>query len=223
MANVINFSDAAGTTVPFSFSVDQIAFDGLFTAGEITFTQVGSDVAVTCNGTTVTLASVAIDELLDANFAFADGSVVRFDTSGQLTGSDQADYFHFRTSGSETVSAGAGDDTIVVGDHLDPTDAIDGSGGNDTVIVSGNLSVALLSTTVTAVEKIVYQGGGAFNLTLSNEAVSTALGTTLTVDGSAEGQNDHLVVNGSSVSSGPLHLIGGDGSDTFTGGRVPTL
>ncbi|MDX8482494.1 calcium-binding protein, partial [Mesorhizobium sp. VK24D] len=218
MGNTINFSDAAGTTVSFSFSEDQIIFDGVFSAGEMTLTQLGPDVAVTCNGTTVTLAAVTIEELLDANFAFADGSVVRFDTSNQLTGSDQADYFYFRNSGTETVTAGGGDDTIVVGDHLDPTDAIDGGAGNDTVIVSGSLSVTLSPTTITEVEDIVYQGGGTFNLTLSNEAVSSALAGTLAVDGSAEGQNDQLIVDGSSVSSGSLHLIGGDGSDTFTGG-----
>ncbi|MFB9980310.1 hypothetical protein ACFSQQ_10430 [Mesorhizobium kowhaii] len=149
MGNIINFADAAGTTVSFSFSEDQLSFDGLFSAGKLTLMQLGSDVAVTCNGTTVTLAAVTIDELLDADFAFADGSVVRFDTSNQLTGSDQADYFYFRNSSSDAVTAGAADDTIVVGDHLEATDAIDGGGGNDTVTVSGSLSVALSPTTIT--------------------------------------------------------------------------
>src|SRR4029079_5264825 len=80
IAQTIDLATANGTTVAFNpASGDILQFDASFTASGLNFVQQGADVVVTCGNDTVTLATVTIDQLLDASFSFLNGSVARFD------------------------------------------------------------------------------------------------------------------------------------------------
>ncbi|PZV36486.1 hypothetical protein B5V02_22180, partial [Mesorhizobium kowhaii] len=76
---------------------------------------------------------------------------------------------------------------------------------------------------VTGVETIELQIGTSISLALNNNMVSTAIGATVTVDGSALATTDHLTLNGSAVTLGSLMATGGSGDDILTGGSQADL
>jgi Ca2+-binding RTX toxin-like protein len=135
-----------------------------------------------------------------------------------LTGSIFADYIDLSAGGSDSISASSGDDLIITGAALDAGDHIDGGAGIDTLHISGNYAspVILGISTVTGVEKFVFDGGGVARLTLNQNVFTSATGA-VTFDASRQGQNDALVLDGHLVTSS-VDASGGDGKDILTGG-----
>ncbi|HMB73956.1 MAG TPA: LamG-like jellyroll fold domain-containing protein, partial [Gammaproteobacteria bacterium] len=146
-------------------------------------------------------------------------------------------------TGTLTIRAGEGDDTIVVtGSPADFELLIDAGGGDDTVI--SEFPVASVVTGTNAADRIeIEESAGVLTIEV-NEAVSTLSGVSrlkinaldgddqvtlrdITVDVSVDAGAGDDVVNGSDVrvvgltligNAGDDRLYGGDGADTLLGG-----
>jgi len=121
---------------------------------------------------------------------------------------------------ANTITGGAGNDTLNLGAYLTASDKIDGGAGTDTLNLDGSYSagVTFNSTTVKNVEKIVLAASHSYKLT-TNDATVTA-GQTLTVNGSALGAGNVLTFNGAAETNGHFIIIGGNGADVLTGGAL---
>ncbi len=90
-------------------------------------------------------------------------------------------------------------------------DAAYGGAGSDTLSLSGNYSALTFDAgSLSSIETISVAAGGSYDLTL-------ATGVTLIVDGSNLATGDAFTVDGHSDLSGSLTVVGGIGTDTFTG------
>lgn len=166
------FSTVANTTLSsFNLNNDSLSFTG--GARGLVLAASGADTLVTFGGQTVRLAGLSAGALNGTHFVFSDNSVFRQGTSGadSLTGTLQSDQLDLRAGGNDSVSAGAGDDLILVGNSLTAADSIDGGTGvADELHLWGNYAsiVSLGGTTVTGVEKFVIGQGGTVRLQLNN-------------------------------------------------------
>jgi len=120
------------------------------------------------------------------------------------------------------LSGGLGSDTFKMGGNLTAADRIDGGTDPnkldfDTLELDGDYSAGLVftATTVVNVEGIDLAGGHSYKLTLNNATNSSSL----TVDGSALGVSDTLILNGAAETANGLTAIGGAGADVITGGN----
>jgi Ca2+-binding RTX toxin-like protein len=119
-------------------------------------------------------------------------------------------------AGNDTLSGGAGNDTLDLGANLNAADKIDGGANVDTLKLDGDYVAGVVfgATTVTNIETILLAAGHDYKLTLNN-ATNTA---GLTVDGSALGVANTLVLNGSAETASALTALGGAGDDVLIGG-----
>lgn len=216
----VDFGTASGSILAWAADLELVFTSG-FPAGDLFLEKSGPDVIVSCGGASLTLSSVTVSQLLEANFLFQNGGLVRLGFGAGtdvLTGGLAGDYLNLTGGGSDSASGDAGDDTFDMGSTLDASDTlVGGTGSGDTVRLSGSLSVTLGATTITEVERIVWLGGGTLTLVLANATAATATGL-LRVDGSAAGQADRLGVDASAVLTAGVLLIGGAGEDSLTGG-----
>lgn len=119
------------------------------------------------------------------------------------------------TTGDDAPALSTGDDTVIVdvAGALNATDAIDGLGGTDTLLISAAQTVVLGAATLLNVEAIVITGG-AQDITVADATV--AAGRTLTVDASAS--DAALIWRGAAESDGAFGITGGSMADFLTGG-----
>lgn len=119
-------------------------------------------------------------------------------------------------AGIEILDGGAGNDLLQLESHLTAADRIDGGTGNDSLVLDGDYSagVTLAADTIVNVDSIVLTAGHGYKLVL-NDATST---TPLTVNGSALGAGESVIVDGSAETSAQLILAGGAGDDMLIGG-----
>ena len=215
---IYTFSSVLGTTILFDPLNDTLVFAAGVNAADLRLSQSGADTLVTLNGSSVRLATINVSGLVDSNFSFADGSVVRIGSAADqtLNGSAGADYFDISTGGADTVSAGIGNDVIIAGSQLGASDQIDGGVGLDTLRLSGNLSVLMGANTVTAVETLSV-GEGTATIALANSTVTSANGA-FVVDASSQGQGSAINLDGSAVTSTAFTVLGGSGNDYLIGG-----
>ena len=217
-----SFTSIIDTTVPFNPANDSLNFSSGYNATSLSLTQSGSNLVVTCNGSSAQLANLTYSQLLDSNLVFADGSLFLRDTAGNdtRTGSTTADQIIITGGGNDIVSANAGDDIINVGSALNSSDTINGGAGtHDKLLINGNTTVILNATTVNDIEDFVIGAGGVVNLTLNNAIfTSVSPGGIVNFNASAQGQADSLVLNGSSIGANNIIAVGGDGADSLTGG-----
>ncbi len=156
-----------------------------------------------------------------------------------LTGTGAAEYFNLDQGGTDSVSAGGGDDLILFGGSYDPTDSIDGGIGTDQFGIRGNYTATLSNVIGTEYIAILsgtsvrYGGDGTarydYNLTTTDATVAAGVqyvvqanelvaGEDLRFDGSAESDGRFLMYAGMGIDT----LIGGAGNDAFyfgEGGR----
>jgi T1SS-143 domain-containing protein len=156
--------------------------------------------------TTSSTNTFAVDASLvtdGGNFAFVAGGFASNSFKGG-TGDDIFDFTAAQFTGgavTHTVAGGAGNDAIVITDHA------------ATVTIT---DAAFLN--VTGVEKIVLSDS-TNTITLGTNAntdVTTAVGNTLTIDGSAASASHNLTVDASSTSfaiAEHLNIVGGAGND----------
>jgi len=140
-----------------------------------------------------------------------------------FTGNGLANVFDMSGGAVDTVSGGAGDDTVVMGFQLTADDKIDGGTGVDTVTLKGDYSqswsaLTLAATTMVNVEVLTMAAGYSYKLTMNNANV--AAGQTLTVDASALYAANTLTFDGSAETDGFFAIKGGAGKDTIVMGAV---
>lgn len=168
------------------------------------------------NFETVEIADDSSCTLSLASTTVTSGKVLTIDASA-LAGSHALSLDASTVDGALSILGGGGDDTIKLGAHFDNDDHVDGGGGFDELVLSGDYStpLTLSATAVTSVELITLQSGS-FDLTLDPDNV--AGGGSLTVDGGAVASDKHVTIDGSQIGLASLHLIGGAGDDHLTGG-----
>ncbi|MFG5121849.1 calcium-binding protein, partial [Methylorubrum sp. POS3] len=215
-----DFRSSIGTTIAFSTS-DILSFEYDRASG-LNFQQSGSDIIVSISGSSVRLANISFASLKNSNFIFKNGDLVRFDTSASetLSGGTGYDYLDITKGGSDTVSAGDGDDLIVVGSSLNAADRIAGGAGLDTLTLSGTYgsTVVLDSSTITGIENITAGAGSQIRLQIDNNTAASATNGLLSYDASAQSQSDVTIFDGSKVTTSSLVIRTGGGADTLTGG-----
>lgn len=144
--------------------------------------------------------------------AFLDVKGTRRDD--RLRGTPGADVFDIRQGGNDTVTAGAGDDRIIVGSALSGRDRIDGGVGTDALLIDGRYErIVFRPETLRNVEVVQLGGDRRYALILSDG--NLAAGQTLAVLG---GSVRSVSIDGSAEKSGTLLLSGTDGSDVLIGG-----
>jgi Ca2+-binding RTX toxin-like protein len=137
----------------------------------------------------------------------------------QIAGTNTDDTFNMADGGNDQVAGRRGSDTFNFGASLTAADAIDGGVGDDVLVLDGNYSnmTVFSATTIANVETIQLAANHKYSFTLDNANVT--LGQQLTVDGSALGNNDDLIFDGSDETSSRLVIVGGGGDDhIFAGG-----
>jgi Ca2+-binding RTX toxin-like protein len=151
----------------------------------------------------------------DGSFAFVGGS-----GNDTLTGGAQADNFDLSHGGADIAHGGGGNDVFTAGAAFMASDSVDGGAGNDTLVLNGDYSAGLTfgAATMTTVETLQFAAGHNYNLTINDANV--AAGQSLTVDGSALGASDALVLSGAAETDGSFAFIGGAGNDVLTGGAL---
>jgi hypothetical protein len=109
------------------------------------------------------------------------------------------------------------DDTFAMGPNFKATDAIDGFGGTNTIILNGNYAtgVTLGAGTIANINKFVLDAGHSYKLTFHTGNV--AAGQMLTIDGSSLGASDKMTITASGDTQGAYNILGGAGADTLTG------
>ncbi|HSZ75555.1 MAG TPA: S8 family serine peptidase, partial [Rhizomicrobium sp.] len=105
------------------------------------------------------------------------------------------------------------DDTFALGPNFKATDAIDGLGGTNTIILNGNYTtgVNLGADTIANIGKFVLDAGHSYKLTFHTGNV--AAGQTLTIDGSSLGASDKMTITASGDAQGAYNILGGAGAD----------
>jgi Ca2+-binding RTX toxin-like protein len=222
----VDFASSVGTIVGWAPDLE-LVFDTSFRAADLVLTAEGPDVRVSVQGQSVVLSSVALDGLIEANFLFQTGDVLRLAVgSGDaaLAGGAGDDGFLLVGGGADSATGGDGNDTFDLGAGLDAADRIDGGAGtDDSLRLGGGLNATLAADTLRDVERIVWAGGGTAVLVLDDAAVSSTLVRRLVVDATAAGEADSLRLDAGAVTSGWISVNGGEGADSVIGTTVGDL
>ena len=119
-------------------------------------------------------------------------------------------------AGTDTLVGGNGNDTLDLGADLDAADKIDGGANTDTLKLDGDYGAGVVfgTATLVSVEAIALAAGHDYKFTLNNATNAAAL----SVDGSALGAGNTLILDGSAETASPLTATGGAGDDKLTGG-----
>ncbi|MGH6871132.1 MAG: beta strand repeat-containing protein [Rhizomicrobium sp.] len=137
-----------------------------------------------------------------------------------LDGGAQADAISIGYGGNDTVFAGGGDDTIYGGTAFTAADQINGGSGNDTLTLSGDYSAGVTfgTFTIQSIEKILLQGGGGLDYSLTTVDNSVASGASLEIDASQFISTETLTFNGAAETDGSFYILAGPGTYNLTGG-----
>jgi Ca2+-binding RTX toxin-like protein len=119
-------------------------------------------------------------------------------------------------AGDDIVLGEDGDDTLIFGANLTIKDVIDGGDGEDTLSIAGDHSAGFTfdATKIKNLESVLLGAGFDYKLTLTDGTNNVGL----SVDGSALGAGDTLILNGAAETFAPLVASGGAANDTITGG-----
>ena len=138
-----------------------------------------------------------------------------------IIGNALANQITLSFGGVDTVSAGGGDDVIIMGAALTAADTIDGGIGNDQVGISGNYTggnaLVLNANTLTNVEALALLpgAGNSYAVTMNNGNVAAGVEMTIFAGNLGAGQN--FTFNGAAETDGFFRTFGGLGTDTITG------
>ncbi|GAA0563762.1 beta strand repeat-containing protein [Rhizomicrobium electricum] len=133
------------------------------------------------------------------------------------SGFDGNDTFYISHAFNMGVYGGNGDDTFNIFGTLSGILGIDGGAGNDTLNIYGDYSGNLDLGWVESLETINLGTGYSYKLTPYNGHVSPS-GDRQTINGSALGASDKLVVDNHDMVSIALSISGGAGTDSLGGG-----
>ncbi len=171
--------------------------------------------AITINGANLTSAySLTIDgSQSGAAFHLVDGA-----GNDVLIGGPGSNTFDISRGGSDTVTGGTNVDTILTGAQLDPTDVINGGGGNDVLELTGQGAspLVLQASTITNIAFLVFEPGASYDV-VENDG-NVAAGVTMTVRGELLTGANALTFDGSAETDGNFIIRGGTGNDVLIGG-----
>ncbi|MCE3270164.1 MAG: alkaline phosphatase, partial [Ramlibacter sp.] len=212
-----------GAVPAFDPDTDLLTFADGFTATGLSLAADGADTLVWHGGQSVRLTGVLPTALDGTQFSFQDGSLFRQGTAGpnRLVGSAQADQFDLSEGGTDTVSAGDGDDVVRLGENiLSDSFALDGgTGGGDELHLGGRYQTEVRISpgagVITGFERIVIDAGSRVMLDFGG-TVFPEPGHALTFDATALGADDGFHLKGGYLGSSILAL-GGLGADTLSG------
>ncbi|URW75668.1 hypothetical protein M9980_00045 [Sphingomonas donggukensis] len=147
-----------------------------------------------------------------------------------LTGTGGSDLVDISAGGSDTVSAGDGDDGIFVGAALSSGDVIDGGAGNDQVGFRGTYSGYTLSgTNLVSIETLVFLSGSdtrfggiatdRFSYAITTNDANVAAGQQLAINANTLLAGENLTFNGAAEQDGSFLFFAGNGTETLTGGQ----
>jgi Ca2+-binding RTX toxin-like protein len=111
---------------------------------------------------------------------------------------------------------GAGDD-VVTARRLVTADRLDGGGGNNTMLLSGDTAVVLKDATVQNFTTMQFSADADYSVVTGRHLIGD--GRTLKVDGSVLGVADSLNFDGSREVTGGFAFKDGAGDDILSGGR----
>jgi Ca2+-binding RTX toxin-like protein len=124
--------------------------------------------------------------------------------------------------GTDTIQAGAGDDTIYFGAAFTAAASVNGGSGVDAVILQGSYSMTFTAANLNAVERLVLMSGGAtpaiYNLTTVDANV--AAGVSFFVNGGGLLEGEGFIFVGLAETDGRFWIQGGAGADTLVGGGL---
>ncbi|GEM_PF-657232 len=233
----------AADTIDGGAGTDSLVLDGDYSAGLVfgaaTMTNVerlavdgGHSYNLTTNdGNVAALFSLTVDASnltatdtltfdgsaeLDGNFDITDGA-----GDDVLTGGAQGDTFKLEKGGIDTVHGGGGDDTVFAFGTITAADTLDGGTGSNHLHLNGDYTggnaLVLGATTVTNFEEISFALGNSYDITTNDATV--AAGQTLQVDAQTN-PGDTVTFDGSAETDGHFSMLGGPGTDIFTGGGL---
>jgi Ca2+-binding RTX toxin-like protein len=166
--------------------------------------------------------------LASANHIEFDGSAetdgsFRFQGGGGndiFTGGAQADQFLLNVKGNDVMNGGGGADVFDVSSGFTSADRLNGGDGNDSILLSQDLSNGLSfgALTIGGIETIHLAAGHGYTLTTDDANVAAA--AALTIDGSALAAAGVLHFNGSAETDGRFVLLGGAADDAMRGGAM---
>jgi Ca2+-binding RTX toxin-like protein len=131
--------------------------------------------------------------------------------SNYFDGRDGNDTFDISAGEDDTVRGGNGDDVVLAGDAFDQADDVDGGGGTDTLVLSGDYAGGLkINLHMMDFIDIVRLAAGFSYKFIFNDMISIPL---LTIDGSALGSGDRLLVDMPPVFFEQFNILGGAGDD----------
>lgn len=212
-----------GAIPSFDPTTDLLTFPAGFSATGVSLTVDGTDTLVWYGNQSVRLSAIGLSSLDGTEFSFADGTLFRLGTAGpdRLVGSAQADQFDLSSGGTDTVSAGDGDDVVRLGENiLSDAFALDGGAGTGDVLHLGGryqneVWISPGAGVITGFERIVIDAGSRVLLDFRGTVVPDP-GKALTVDATALGADDGFYLKGDYLGSRVLAL-GGRGADTLSG------
>jgi Ca2+-binding RTX toxin-like protein len=131
------------------------------------------------------------------------------------------DVFKYGQGGNDILDGRGGNDVFRFGAELTAIDAVDGGGGDDTLILDGDYSsvpLVMENGTITDIETIIFSSGNDYDLTLRDTNIGA--GKTLTVDASALGPNKSASLDARGETDGVVVYKGGDGFDVVQFGET---
>lgn len=178
------------------------------------------------NGGSAATVTVAITGVAGA------GDELRGDVgANSITGTAGSDVINISQGGSDTVTAGDGDDGIYLGGALDALDRIDGGAAMDQIGLQGSYAsrVTLEADTIKNVEMLVFLPGSdtrfgapgtiASHFDLKTHDGTVAAGQSLTIQANTLRAGESLTFDGSAETDGNFLFYGGMGGDVLTGGQ----
>lgn len=167
-----------------------------------------------------TINGGSLDDTINASAAT--GSFTFNDNAGNdsYTGTAQGDVFNLGT-GTDTVIANGGADTILGGANLTDADLVNGGTGGDVLnfVANGTLTAANLVSNIETYN-LFDVGSANYNLTLDNDNLGSGtltINTDVADNGLDNDANDNYVVNTGGVTNFTLAYNGGAGDDTVVG------
>jgi Ca2+-binding RTX toxin-like protein len=172
-------------------------------------------------------ANVAAGQFLTINASSLEaGENFTFNGSAETNGS----FFIYGGKGADHLTGGSGVDVFFFAEEgrFGAGDQVNGGGGNDILVLRGNYTIDMATSSVTNIETVTLMSGSDsrffattsnFNYDIKTAENTVAPGVTMTFNGGGLHAGETLHFDGSAESDGgAFRVFGGDDNDIITGG-----